>query len=47
MTFLNSILNKSKEHSDDPFKHWEINNPLSMKQLRKLLKPIYLDLKQT
>ena len=28
MTFFNSILNNSKEHKD-PFKHWELNEPLS------------------
>ena len=28
MTFLNSILKDSKEH-EDPFRHWELNKPLS------------------
>ena len=28
MTFLDSILNNSKEHND-PFKHWEYNDALT------------------
>ena len=35
MTFLNSILNNSKEHND-PFKHWEYNDAYQMMQLMKL-----------
>ena len=35
MTFLNSILNNSKEHND-PFKHWELNKPLSNDAIKKL-----------
>ena len=37
MTFLNSILNNSKEHSE-PFKHWEINNPLSSEAIEEIIK---------
>ena len=40
MTFLNSILNNSKEHND-PFKHWEYNDALTDGQLKKLLKLTY------
>ena len=35
MTFLNSILNNSKEHND-PFKHWEYNEALSNDAIKKL-----------
>jgi len=37
MTFLNSILNHSKEHSD-PFKHWELNEPLSNEAIQEIIK---------
>ena len=37
MTFLNSILNNSKEHSD-PFKHWELNEPLSNEAIQEIIK---------
>jgi hypothetical protein len=37
MTFLNSILNNSKEHSD-PFKHWELNEPLSKDAINEIIK---------
>ena len=37
MTFLNSILNNSKEHSD-PFKHWELNEPLSNEAIKEIIK---------
>ena len=35
MTFLNSILNKSKEHGN-PFKHWELNEPLSNGAIKEI-----------
>ena len=37
MTFLNSILNHSKEQSD-PFKHWELNEPLSNEAIQEIIK---------
>ena len=37
MTFLNSILNNSKEHSY-PFKHWELNEPLSNEAIQEIIK---------
>ena len=37
MTFLNSILNNSKEHND-PFKHWELNEPLSKEAINEIIK---------
>jgi len=37
MTFLNSILNNSKEH-DDPFKHWEYNDALSNGAIEEIIK---------
>ena len=37
MTFLNSILNNSKEHND-PFKHWEYNDALSNGAIEEIIK---------
>ena len=37
MTFLNSLLNNSKEH-DYPFKHWELNEPLSEEAIQEIIK---------
>ena len=37
MTFLNSILNNSKEHSD-PFKHWEYNDALTKGSIEEIIK---------
>ena len=37
MTFLNSILNNTKEHKD-PFKHWEMNEPLSKDAINEIIK---------
>ena len=37
MTFLNSILNNSKEHNS-PFKHWELNEPLSKDSINEIIK---------
>ena len=37
MTFLNSILNHSKEHGN-PFKHWELNEPLSNEAIQEIIK---------
>ena len=37
MTFLNSILNNSQEH-EDPFKHWELNEPLSNEAIQEIIK---------
>ena len=37
MTFLNSILNNSKEDSF-PFKHWELNKPLSDEAIQEIIK---------
>ena len=36
MTFLNSILNKSKK-SDTPFEHWEYNDALSEETLQEII----------
>jgi hypothetical protein len=36
MTFLNSILNYSNEHND-PFKHWELNEPLSNEAIQEII----------
>ena len=35
MTFLNSLLNNSKEYSD-PFQHWELNEPLSSEAIKEI-----------
>tara|TARA_Y100001970_G_scaffold282035_1_gene394048 strand:- start:2131 stop:2793 length:663 start_codon:yes stop_codon:yes gene_type:complete len=37
MTFLNSILNNSIEHHE-PFKHWELNSPLSDGAIDEIIK---------
>jgi len=37
MTFLHSILNSSKKF-DDPFTHWELNNPLSDGAIDEIVK---------
>ena len=37
MTFLNSILNNSKEHND-PFKHWEYNDALTKESIEEITK---------
>ena len=36
MTFLNSILNNSKEHTD-PFKHWEYNDALTSGTIEEII----------
>jgi hypothetical protein len=43
MTFLNSILNNSKDHSD-PFKHWELNEPLSKDAINEITRADIPDL---
>ena len=45
MTFLNSILNNSKEHND-PFKHWELNDPLSKEAIDEIVRADIPDLNQ-
>ena len=45
MTFLNSILNNSKEHND-PFKHWELNEPLSKDAIGEIIRADVPDLNQ-
>ena len=45
MTFLNSILNNSKEHND-PFKHWELNKPLSNDAIKEIIIADIPDLNQ-
>ena len=37
MTFLNSILNNSKQY-DDPFEHWELKEPLSKEAINEIIK---------
>ena len=36
MTFLNSLLNNSKEHNN-PFRHQEFNNPLSDEAIQEII----------
>ena len=36
MTFLNSLINNSKEHKE-PFKHWELNEPLSNEAISEII----------
>jgi hypothetical protein len=43
MTFLNSILNNCKNHSD-PFKHWELNEPLSNDAINEIIRADIPDL---
>ena len=43
MTFLNSIINNSKEY-DSPFKHWEINQPLSDGAIKEIKEADIIDL---
>ena len=43
MTFLNSILNHSKEHSH-PFKHWELSEPLTEETINEICKTEIVDL---
>jgi len=45
MTFLNSILNNSKVHND-PFKHWELNEPLSNDAINEIISADIPDLNQ-
>ena len=45
MTFLNSILNNSKEHIN-PFKHWELNEPLSKDSISEIIRADIPDLNQ-
>ncbi|WP_415290188.1 hypothetical protein [Candidatus Pelagibacter sp. Uisw_136] len=45
MTFLNSILNNSMEHND-PFKHWELNKPLSNDAINEIISADIPDLNQ-
>ena len=45
MTFLNSILNNYKEHND-PFKHWELNEPLSKEAIDEIIRADIPDLNQ-
>ena len=45
MTFLNSILNNSKEHNN-PFKHWELNEPLSNDAINEIISADITDLNQ-
>jgi hypothetical protein len=45
MTFLNSILNNSKEHNN-PFKHWELNEPLSKEAISEIIRADIVDLNQ-
>ena len=37
MSFLNSVLNNSKKF-EDPFAHWELNEPLSNEQIEEIVK---------
>ena len=33
MSFLNSVINQSKKY-EDPFLHWELNQPLTEEQIK-------------
>ena len=37
MSFLNSVLNNSKKF-EDPFTHWELNEPLTKEQIEEIVK---------
>ncbi len=37
MSFLNSVLNHSKKY-ESPFSHWELNRPLTDKQINEIIK---------
>ena len=43
MTFLNSILNRSKKHNS-PFTHWELNEPLTDDAIAEIIKAEIPDL---
>ena len=45
MNFLSSIKNNSKEY-DDPFKHWELNKPLSDEAIQEIIKADIVDLNE-
>ena len=45
MTFLNSILKNSNEYND-PFKHWELNEPLSNDAINEIISADIPDLNQ-
>ena len=36
MSFLNSVLNKSKKY-EEPFLHWELNEPLTEEQIKEIV----------
>ena len=36
MSFLNSVLNKSKKY-EEPFLHWELNEPLTEEQIKEII----------
>ena len=36
MSFLNSVLNRSKKY-EDPFLHWELNQPLTEEQIKEIV----------
>ena len=36
MSFLNSVINNSKKY-EDPFTHWELNKPLTDKQIQEIV----------
>ena len=36
MSFLNSVLNKSEKY-EDPFQHWELNQPLTEEQVKEIV----------
>ena len=45
MTFLNSLINNSKEHKE-PFKHWELNEPLSNEAITEIINADIPDVKK-
>ena len=45
MEFLNSLKNRSK-HYDFPFKHWELNQPLTEEAINEICKAEIIDLKK-
>ena len=36
MSFLNSVINNSKKY-ENPFTHWELNKPLTDKQIQEIV----------
>ena len=46
MSFLNSVLNNSRKF-EDPFSHWELNEPLTNDQIEEITSKIKKILKNS